>query len=184
MTRWHASGSGPAMPLSFAPMTEADWPDVHRVYAEGIATGVATFESAPPASWEDFIRPKVAACALTARDATGALAGWAVLTPVSSRTVYRGVAEASLYIGAAHRGQRVGDALMRKLIAVSEAHGFWTLQSATFPQNAASLALQQRHGFKIVGIREKIGRMTHGPLAGQWCDTLLLERRSPVTGRD
>lgn len=173
-----------AMKLSFATMSEADWPDVQHIYAEGIATGIATFESAPPATWDDFIRTKVAACALVARDETGALIGWAVLIPVSYRPVYRGVAEASLYVGAAHRGQRAGDALMKELIAVSEANGFWTLQSSTFPQNRASLALQQRHGFKIVGIREKIGRMTHGPLAGQWCDTLLLERRSPVTGKN
>lgn len=170
------------MKLAFATMVEADWPDVRRVYAEGIATGMATFESAPPETWGDFIRTKVAACALTVRDGSGMLAGWAVLIPVSYRPVYRGVAEASLYIGAAHRGQRVGDALMKRLIAVSEANGYWTLQSSTFPQNQASLALQQRHGFKIVGIREKIGRMAHGPLAGQWCDTLLLERRSPRIG--
>lgn len=170
------------MKLSFAPITETDWPEVQRIYAEGIATGVATFESAPPATWEDFIRTKVAPCCLAARDGSGTLAGWAVLIPVSYRPVYRGVAEASLYIGAAHRGQRAGDALMKRLIAVSEAHGFWALQSSTFPQNQASLALQQRHGFKIVGIRKKIGRMTHGPLAGQWCDTLLLERRSPRVG--
>lgn len=172
------------MKLAFAPMSEAGWPDVQRIYAEGIATGIATFESAPPATWDEFIRTKVASCALTVCDQFGALAGWAVLTPVSYRPVYHGVAEASLYISAAQRGRRVGDALMQKLIAVAEAHGFWTLQSSTFPQNQASLALQQRHGFKIVGIREKIGRMTHGPLAGQWCDTLLLERRSPVIGRD
>jgi phosphinothricin acetyltransferase len=170
--------------LSFPLMTEADWPDVRRIYAEGIATGLATFESAPPESWADFLRTKVADCCLLARDPAGRAAAYAVLLPVSGRAVYRGVAELSIYVGASHRGQRVGDAIMRAIIAHSEARGFWTLQSATFPQNAASLALQQRHGFRVVGRREKIGRMPHGPLAGQWCDTLLLERRSPTVGRD
>jgi phosphinothricin acetyltransferase len=172
------------MNLAFAPMLEADWPEVRRIYAEGIATGLATFESEPPASWADFIRTKVPDSGVVARDEAGRLAGWAVLIPVSSRPVYRGVAEASLYISASHRGQRVGNALMAEFIRASEARGFWTLQSSTFPQNLASIALQQRHGFHIVGIREKIGRMTHGPLQGRWCDTLLLERRSPVVGRD
>ncbi len=170
--------------LTFPLMTEADWPDVRRIYAEGIATGMATFESAPPETWPDFIKTKIADCCLVARDAAGALAAWAVLIPVSTRHVYRGVAEMSLYVAASHRGQRVGDALMDEMIRHSEARGFWTLQSATFPQNAASVALQQRHRFHIVGIREKIGRMSHGPLAGQWCDTLLLERRSKSVGRD
>lgn len=170
--------------VTFQPLTEADWPDVRRIYAEGIATGAATFESAPPETWGDFIQTKIADCCLGARDEAGALAAWAVLLPVSSRAVYRGVAEMSLYVAASHRGRRIGDALMAEMIRLSEAQGFWTLQSSTFPQNAVSLALQQRHGFRIVGLREKIGRMPHGPLAGQWCDTLLLERRSKITDRD
>ncbi|MBA4136313.1 MAG: N-acetyltransferase [Opitutus sp.] len=174
----------PTRTLTFHSMTEADWPAVRRIYAEGIATGMATFESAPPAAWTDFIKSKIADCCLVARDAAGTLAAWAVLIPVSSRPVYRGVAEMSLYVSALHRGQRIGDALMAEMIRHSEAQGFWTLQSATFPQNAASLALQQRHGFRLVGIRAKIGRLSHGPLAGQWCDTLLLERRSRLVGQD
>lgn len=165
-------------------MTVADWPDVQRIYAEGIATGIATFESTPPESYADFIKTKISDACVVARDATGAVAAWAVLIPISSRHVYRGVAEMSLYVAASHRGQRVGDTLMREMIRLSEAQGFWTLQSGTFPQNVASIALQQHHGFHIIGIREKIGRMSHGPLAGQWCDTLLLERRSKTVGRD
>ncbi|MBA3848375.1 MAG: N-acetyltransferase [Opitutus sp.] len=168
---------------TFHPMGEADWPEVRRIYAEGIATGLATFEAAPPEHWADFIRTKVADCCLVARDTRGAMVAWAVLIPVSSRHVYRGVAEMSLYVSASHRGRRVGDALMAAMIRHSEAKGFWTLQSSTFPQNAASLALQRRHGFHIVGIREKIGRMPQGPLAGRWCDTLLLERRSRIAGQ-
>ncbi len=173
----------PSVPeLTFSPMTESDWSDVRRIYAEGIATGIATFERAPPDSWADFIKTKIADCCLVARDADGRAAAWAVLIPVSSRHVYRGVAEMSIYVAASHRGQRVGDAIMAAMIRHSEAKGFWTLQSATFPQNTASIALQKRHGFHIVGIRERIGLMPQGPLAGQWCDTLLLERRSKVAG--
>jgi L-amino acid N-acyltransferase YncA len=170
--------------LTFHAMTPADWPDVQRIYAEGIATGIATFESTPPETFADFIKSKIPDACVVARDATGTTAAWAVLMPISSRYVYRGVAELSLYVAASHRGQRVGDALMREMVRLSEAQGFWTLQSATFPENAASLALQQRHGFHIIGIREKIGLMPQGPLAGQWCDTLLLERRSKIVGRD
>lgn len=181
------------MKLSFATMTAADWPEVRQIYAEGIATGLATFETAPPVTWEEFIKTKVAACCIVARDesalgageaGSGPLAGWVVLIPVSYRPVYRGVAEASLYVGNAHRGHRVGDSLMEKIILVAEANGLWTLQCSTFPQNTVSLALQQRHGFRHVGTREKIGRMTHGPLAGQWCDTVIYERRSKVVGVD
>lgn len=181
------------MKLSFATMTAADWPEVRKIYEEGIATGLATFETAAPATWDDFSKTKLAACGIIARDesaiadggsGTGPLAGWAVLIPVSYRPVYRGVAEASLYVGNAHRGHRVGDSLMEKIIRVAEANGLWTLQCSTFPQNTVSLALQQRHGFRHVGTREKIGRMTHGPLAGQWCDTVIYERRSKAVGVD
>jgi phosphinothricin acetyltransferase len=171
------------MTLTFATMSAIDWPEVQRIYAEGIATGMATFESMPPVTWSEFIRSKVENCSLVARDENGPLVGWAVLTPISYRNVYRGVAEASVYVAAAHRGQGVGDGLVAELVRTAEARGFWTLQSSTFPQNLASIAVQRRHGFHIVGIREKIGQMTHGPLAGQWLDTLLLERRSLAIGR-
>jgi len=170
------------MRLAFSPLLAADWPEVRRVYAEGIATGLATFEAEPPRLWEEFIGARIAAGCLVARDARGTLAGWAALLPVSPRPVYRGVAEASVYVGAGHRGRRVGDQLLAELVRVSENLGFWTLQSATFPQNLASIALQRRHGFHIVGIRERIGRMARGPRAGQWGDTLLLERRSRTVG--
>jgi phosphinothricin acetyltransferase len=172
------------MTLSFATMIAGDWPEVQRVYADGIATGLATFESMPPATWSEFIRTKVQECGLVARNGEGDLAGWATLTPVSYRPVYRGVAEATIYVARTFRGCGVGGALMAELIRTAETRGFWTLQSSTFPQNHASLTVQKRHGFHIVGIREKIGRMTHGPLAGQWCDTLLLERRSASVGHN
>ena len=89
-----------------------------------------------------------------------------------------------MYVSAAARGHGVGDALMNELVARSEVAGIWTLQAGIFPENASSLALHRRHGFREVGRRERIGKMTHGPLAGQWRDTLLLERRSMVAGRD
>ncbi|MFI5335914.1 MAG: GNAT family N-acetyltransferase [Opitutales bacterium] len=172
------------MKLSFSAMTGTDWPEVQRIYAEGIATGLATFESAPPSGWDYFISNRLVSCCLVARDAQEAVAGWAVLAPVSSRPVYRGVAEASVYVAASHRGRRVGDELLGQLIAVAEDNGIWTMQSSTFPQNLASVALQQRHGFLIVGLRRKIGRMSYGPMSGRWCDTLLLERRSTRIGLD
>ena len=166
------------------PMTAADWPQVRRIYREGIDTGHATFESAPPDTWEDFIKHRVAGCSLVARDAAGVLVGWAVLSPVSARRVYAGVAEVSFDVTAACRGQGAGHALLGELVRVAEAHGIWTLQSATFPENEASIAVQQKHGFRVIGRRERIGRMSHGPLAGRWRDTVLLERRSRVAGTE
>ncbi|HUL53392.1 MAG TPA: GNAT family N-acetyltransferase [Opitutaceae bacterium] len=171
-------------PLRLESMTAADWPHVRRIYQEGIDTGHATFESAPPDTWEDFIKSRLAECSLVARDGAGTLAGWAVLSPVSARRVYAGVAEVSFYVAASHRGQGVGNALLGALVRVAEAHGVWTLQSSTFPENEASVGLQRKHGFRIVGRRERIGRMRYGPLAGRWRDTVLLERRSRVTGME
>jgi L-amino acid N-acyltransferase YncA len=165
-------------------MTAADWPAVREIYREGIATGHGTFESAPPPSWEEFRRTKLPEFSLVARDEAGAVAGWAALSPVSARQVYAGVAEVGIYVAAAQRGRGVGDALLGALIRAAEAGGLWTLQAVTFPENQASVALHRKHGFRLVGRRERIGRMNHGPLAGRWRDTVLLERRSPVTGTE
>lgn len=163
-------------------MTAGDWPEVKRIYEEGIATGSGTFESEAAASWEDFIRPKIAACSFVARDETSLMLGWAVLSPFSARKVYAGVAEAGVYVAASARGRGVGSAIMIELIRVAETNGIWTIQGATFPENAASIALQQKHGFRIVGRRERIGKMKTGLFAGQWRDTILLERRSATVG--
>jgi phosphinothricin acetyltransferase len=163
-------------------MTPADWPVVRSIYQEGIETGQATFENSPPATWGDFIKSKLLAYCLVARNGSGQVIGWAVLSTVSARPVYNGVAEVSVYVAAAHRGLGVGGALIRELIRTADAGGIWTLQSSTFPENEASIALQAKHGFRVVGIRERIGRMSHGALAGRWRDTVLLERRSPVAG--
>jgi len=164
-------------------MTEADWPAVAAIYREGIGTGHATFASAPPDSHAEWSRGKITGCSLVAHDTPGGIVGWACLTPVSDRCVYAGVAEVSVYIAAAARGRGVGDALMADLIERSEVAGIWMLQAGIFPENQSSIALHLRHGFRQVGRRERIGKMTHGPLAGQWRDTLLLERRSMVVGQ-
>ncbi|MCX6954946.1 MAG: GNAT family N-acetyltransferase [Verrucomicrobia bacterium] len=173
--------------MNIATMAATDWSAVAAIYAEGIATGHATFAVAPPGSFEDFADGKLMACAVVARDEGmegGGVLGWAALTKVSDRCVYAGVAEVSVYVAEAARGRGVGAALMSGLIARADATGVWTLQAGIFPENTASLALHARHGFRVVGRRDRIGKMTHGPLAGRWRDTLLLERRSEVTGQE
>jgi L-amino acid N-acyltransferase YncA len=170
------------MSLTISAMAAADWPEVRQVYQEGIDTGHATFETTAPATWEEFSRARLPVGCLIARDESGRLAGWIALSPVSARRVYAGVAEVSVYVAATRRGAGVGDRLLRELIEVADAAGIWTLQSSTFPENAASIALQVKHGFRPVGTRERIARMSRGPFAGRWRDTVLLERRSPVAG--
>lgn len=169
------------MTITISAMTESDWPAVAAIYQEGIDTGNATFTPAPPASWEEWQRGKLTACSLVAR-AGEAVVGWAALSPTSTRAVYAGVAEVSVYVAAAARGRGVGAALLQALIAASEAQGIWTLQAGIFPENAASLRLHAAHGFRVVGRRERIGQMTVGAQRGLWRDILLLERRSTVVG--
>ncbi len=167
-------------------LTDADWAEVAAIYQEGIATGHATFASAPADSFEEFCEGKLESCALVAREGAKGrrILGWATLAKVSDRCVYAGVAEVSVYVASSARGRGVGSALMRALIAKSEAEKIWTLQAGIFPENTASVALHERHGFRIVGRRERVGKMTFGPQAGKWRDTLLLERRSSVAGMD
>ncbi len=170
------------MNVRIEPMKEKDWAEVAAIYAEGIATGHATFAGSPPKSWAEWNVGRMAAHSRVARGVRGAVLGWICLSKVSDRCVYAGVAEHSIYVGAAARGRGVGHELMRALIANSEAEGIWTLQSGIFPENAASLALHAAHGFRVVGKRERIGRMGFGPMVGRWRDTLLVERRSAVEG--
>lgn len=155
----------------------SDWPAVRRIYEEGIATGNATFETQSP-EWEDWDRAHRPAPRLVARE-DGRVVGWAALSPVSARRVYAGVAEVSVYVGESVRGRGAGRALLEELIARSERLGVWTLQAGIFPENPASLALHERCGFRVVGRRERIGR-----LHGRWRDVLLLERRSPAVGEE
>lgn len=163
------------MPIDIAAMTLADAEGVLAIYAEGLATGEATFETEVP-TWAAWDAGHLQDCRLVAR-AGGTLVGWAALSPVSGRCVYAGVAEVSVYVAAAARGQGVGGALLRHLVAASEGAGLWTLQAGIFPENAASLRLHERCGFRVVGRRERIGQ-----LHGRWRDTLLLERRSSMVG--
>jgi L-amino acid N-acyltransferase YncA len=159
--------------LEIRRMERADWPAVEAIYAAGIATGDATFEAAPP-SWEDFDAGRLPAHRLVAVE-SGEVLGWAALMPTSSRACYAGVVEHSVYVAEAARGRGVGRALMEALIAGADEAGLWTIQTSIFPENAASVALHERVGFRVVGRRERIAR-----LDGIWRDTLLLERRSSV----
>jgi L-amino acid N-acyltransferase YncA len=176
-----------------APLLPLHWPAVRRIYEAGLATGNASFQTSAP-SWEEWDRAHLAhsrLVALSSAGLPGAIAssgegspvgdippvvlGWVALSPVSSRPVYAGVAEVSIYIDVAHRGTGVGRLLMQALIAESEAQGIWTLQAGIFPENIPSIELHLRSGFRQIGIREKIGRM-----GDRWRDTVLLERRSKI----
>ena len=156
-------------------MEAEDWAAVHTIYLEGIATGNATFESTAP-DWEKWDAGHLQACRLVAR-LDGEVVGWAALSPVSARKVYAGVTEVSVYVAERARGKKVGSSLLAELIAASEREGIWTMNAGIFPENAASIALHKRHGFRLVGTRERIGCMH-----GRWRDVTLMERRSKVVG--
>jgi phosphinothricin acetyltransferase len=168
--------------IELRPMCEADAGPVLAIYAEGIATGHATFQD-EAGDWACWSAGHLAACRLVAHEG-GRLLGWAGLSAVSDRCVYGGVAEVSVYVADAARGRGVGKALLGALVGGSEQAGIWTLQAGIFPENAASVALHRKAGFEVVGTRRGLGRMTHGPLAGRWRDVLLLERRSASVGVD
>src|SRR5579863_1130064 len=136
-------------------MAQEHWPDVLRIYLEGIATGNATFETEAP-SWEKWDSGHLENCRLTAQQGATVL-GWAALSPVSSRCVYGGVAEVSVYVGEAARGKGIGKSLLAALIESSENFGLWTLQAGIFPENIPSVALHKSLGFREVGRRERIG---------------------------
>ncbi|RNI29979.1 N-acetyltransferase [Rufibacter immobilis] len=163
--------------MEITELLPAHWEEVKRIYEQGIATGQATFETEAP-SWQNWDSSHLPFCRLVALNG-GNVCGWAALSPVSSRCVYAGVAEVSVYIGQAYRGQRIGEALLGHLISESEQHHLWTLQAGIFTENTASVKLHEKLGFRIVGRRERIGR-----LHGVWRDTYLLERRSPLIGNN
>ncbi len=156
-------------------MHAGHWEGVREVYAEGLATGDATFETEAP-DWARWDAAHLSCCRLVAL-AGARVAGWAALGRVSAREVYRGVAEVSVYVGEGFRGLGVGRALLRALVAESESEGFWTLQASVFPENVSSVALHLSCGFREVGRRVRVGR-----LRGRWRDTVLLERRSETVG--
>lgn len=167
--------------LTLVAMAPAHWPEVEAIYAAGIATGHATFEATTP-SWEAFDAAHLDGHRHVCLDRAGGVLGWAAVSPVSARAAYAGVVEHSVYVAPAARGTGVGRSLLEGLVRSTEAAGIWTIQSSVFPENLASLALHRAVGFREIGTRRRVARMTAGPLAGRWRDTVLLERRSAVTG--
>ena len=158
------------------PYTSVDWTDVERIYSEGIATGLATFETTPKPQ-EQWEQDSIPDTAIVAKSETGDIEGWAVLWPVSDRCAYAGVAEVSVYVGNSARGRGVGKALLNELVKRSEDAGVWTLQAGIFEENAASVKLHEKCGFRTIGIRERLGA-----LHGVWKNIVLMERRSHIVG--
>lgn len=156
-------------------MTGSDWSAISRIYAEGIANGFATFETEIP-NYETWDTAHMETCRIVALENKNIL-GWAALSPVSTRCVYGGVAEVSVYVGKKARGQGVGKLLMKTLIDKSEKDGIWTLQSGIFPENKGSIKLHEQMGFRYIGKRERVGKLNE-----VWKDNLLFERRSEVVG--
>jgi len=161
--------------MVISPLLPEHWAAVKAIYENGLATGNASFQTSAP-DWEEWDAAHLKHSRLVATKDNTVL-GWAALTPVSGRCVYAGVAEVSVYIDAASRGQGIGKALLQALITESENNGLWTLQAGIFPENIASVQLHEKSGFRHLGIREKIGQHN-----GIWRDTVLLERRSKAVG--
>ncbi|GKX66233.1 GNAT family N-acetyltransferase [Inconstantimicrobium mannanitabidum] len=159
-------------------MKYSDWNEVSKIYLEGINTGIATFQNSIP-TFEEWDNGHVKTCRLVAKSNDKVL-GFAVLSPTSSRCVYRGVAEVSIYIGENYRGLGIGKALMANLIKLSEENNFWTLQSGIIRENTASIELHKKCGFREIGVREKVAKMDNGV----WHDTVLMERRSKIVEFD
>jgi phosphinothricin acetyltransferase len=151
-------------------MTPADWPEAARIFEDGLDIG--TFEETVP-SWEAWDATHLAAPRLVARDERGAVVGWAALAPVSRRDCYRGVTENSIYVARAARGGGVGRRLLEELVRRADEAGIWTIQAGILAGNGASVALHERCGFRLVGIRERIAQKQ-----GVWRDVVLMERRS------
>jgi L-amino acid N-acyltransferase YncA len=167
--------------VSISSMQMDHWSSVSAIYQAGIDTGHATFETSAPATWDMWRQHRLDDLSLVAL-AGGIVLGWASLAPASDRCVYAGVAEVSVYVGPEAQGRGVGRQLLGALIERSEASAIWTLQAGIFPENLASVALHRALGFETVGVRRRLGKMRHGPLAGRWRDVLALERRSSRVG--
>lgn len=162
--------------VRIAPLTSRDADEVIRIYQLGIDGRLATFETEAP-TWAEFDASRLPRHRFVALDDHGVVLGWVAVTPVSSRQAYAGVVEHSVYVDPAARGRGVGGALLDAVIASTEAAGIWTIQSGIFPENAASLALHRRAGFREVGVRRRIAQ-----LDGRWRDVVLVERRSTLVG--
>lgn len=158
--------------LALRPLAESDWPEVARIYQDGLDTGVASFETVVP-SWEEWnarMRPELRLVA----ESDGAIVGWIAIAATSRRACYRGVVEHSIYVDAEARGRGVGRALLERLVGEAPAHGIWTIQTSILPSNAASLGLHEAAGFRRIGVRERIAERD-----GRWQDSVLLELRLP-----
>jgi phosphinothricin acetyltransferase len=163
--------------VAIVDLEAAHWPDVVRIYQQGMATGNATFETEVP-SWETWDADHLAKPRLVARRG-GQTLGWAVLSPVSNRCVYRGVAENSIYLDTSALGQGIGRLLLDRLVTMAEDEGIWTIEAGIFPENEASLRLHERCGFRLVGVRRRMGRMD-----SRWRDVVFMERRSDRVGTE
>ena len=161
--------------LSFRKLKRTDWEQVSKIYKEGLDTGNATFETNVP-NWNDWNNGHISDCRIIV-EIENKIVGWSALSPVSSRCVYGGVAEVSVYVSTKFSGQKIGTKLLERLIAESENYGIWTLQAGIFAENKGSIIIHERLGFRKIGYREKIGKMN-----GSWRDTTLLERRSDKIG--
>lgn len=164
------------MNYEIRPMRPEDGARVLEIFQQGIDGGNATFDDHVPV-WEAWDTDHFNVSRFVLEDEDGKVVGWCALKPVSKRDCFKGVAEVSIYLDNAVQGKGLGKMLLRKLILDSEDHGFWTLQAGIFPENEASIAVHQKHGFRIVGTREKIGKMS-----GIWRDIVFMERRSSVVG--
>jgi phosphinothricin acetyltransferase len=165
--------------VTIRPLVATDWPAVRRIYEAGIATGNATLERTAP-EWDAWDRGHRPDCRFVAMDGRGEVVGWAALSPVSSRSVYGGVAWESVYVAPNAQGRGVGSALLSAIVAGSEAAGVWTLQAGVLVENAASLIVHEQAGFRRVGTQRRLGR----DATERWRDVVLLERRSEVVGVD
>ena len=161
--------------MEIIPIHKDHFPEIAEIYRQGLETGNATFETNVP-SWEDWDKGKLKHSRLVAT-LDNTVVGWAALSAVSDRCVYGGVAEVSIYISNDHQGKGIGKALILKLIEESESNGIWTLQSGMFPENEATVALHKSAGFRMIGHREKVGK-----LGNTWRDTIMMERRSKTIG--
>lgn len=164
------------MDFTIRDVVKDDWEQIKYIYEAGISTGLATFETITPSTYEQWVIKAHPKCTLVAQDKDKIL-GWCKITPISDRLVYAGVGEVSIYIDPKEQGKGIGSLLLKNLIILSEEQGFWTLQASIFPENNSSIYLHKKNGFREVGIREKIGKLN-----GKWRDNFLLERRSKLVG--
>lgn len=163
--------------MEIRPITKDNFSEVVDIYKQGLATNIATFQNDLP-QWEDWNKGHLDFCRISIYE-NNKMLGWTALTPVSSRCVYAGVAEVSVYIAQKERGKGIGKILLNELIKQSEANGIWMLQSGIFSENQSSIKLHEKCGFRMVGYREKIGKKN-----GIWKDNVLMEHRSKNIGID